>query len=57
MFNLTFSERRDNYVPEVSALEDENLLSVDGAVQSMVKALDFEGKDMLVEALKCEGAN
>merc|ERR1739838_633080 len=35
-------ERRDNYVPEVSALEDEQLLAVDPNVSAMIKSMDFE---------------
>ncbi|CAG5099354.1 Oidioi.mRNA.OKI2018_I69.XSR.g16475.t1.cds [Oikopleura dioica] len=46
-------ERRDNYVPEVSALSDSNLLDVDPATSAMVKALDVENKEALVDALKC----
>merc|ERR1711992_189773 len=46
-------ERRDNYVPEISALEDEGLLECDPITQSMVKGLDFENKDALLESLKC----
>merc|ERR1711868_267892 len=49
-------ERRDNYVPEVSALEDEQLLAVDPQVTAMIKALDFENKDGLLEALKSESS-
>merc|ERR1712228_525903 len=45
-------ERRDNYVPEVSALEDETLLDVDPVAQAMVKGLDFDNKDALLESLK-----
>merc|ERR1739838_154394 len=39
-------ERRDNYVPEVSALEDEQLLAVDPNVSAMIKSMDFENKDL-----------
>merc|ERR1712035_86187 len=46
-------ERRDNYIPEVSALSDSNLLDVDPATSAMVKALDVENKEALVDALKC----
>ena len=49
---FVFSERRDNYVPEVSALEDEGLLDVDPVAQAMVKALDFDNKESLLESLK-----
>merc|ERR1712004_499707 len=38
-------ERRDNYVPEVSALSDSNLLDVDPATSAMVKALEVENKE------------
>merc|ERR1712008_169981 len=41
-------ERRDNYVPEVSALEDEQLLAVDPNVTAMIKSMDFENKDGLL---------
>ena len=51
-----FSERRDNYVPEVSALEDEQLLAVDPQVTAMIKSMDFENKDGLLEALKSESS-
>ena len=50
---IIFSERRDNYVPEISALEDEGLLECDPITQAMVKGLDFENKDALLESLKC----
>ena len=53
---LIFSERRDNYVPEVSALEDEQLLAVDPNVSAMIKSMDFENKDALMEALKSDSA-
>merc|ERR1739848_226974 len=49
-------ERRDNYVPEVSALEDEQLLSVDPSVTAMIKSMDFENKDGLLEVLKSDSA-
>jgi len=49
-------ERRDNYVPEVSALEDEQLLAVDPQVTAMIKSMDFENKDGLLEALKSESS-
>merc|ERR1739838_13381 len=49
-------ERRDNYVPEVSALEDEQLLAVDPNVSAMIKSMDFENKDALMEALKSDSA-
>jgi len=49
-------ERRDNYVPEVSALEDEQLLAVDPNVTAMIKSMDFENKDGLLEALKSDSA-
>merc|ERR1711970_249120 len=49
-------ERRDNYVPEVSALEDEQLLAVDPNVTAMIKSMDFENKDGLLEALKSDAA-
>ena len=39
-------------MPEVSALEDETLLDVDPISQAMVKGLDFENKEALVESLK-----
>merc|ERR1712037_429210 len=48
--------RRDNYVPEVSALSDSNLLDVDPATSAMVKALEVENKEALVDALKCTEA-
>merc|ERR1712099_80469 len=48
-------ERRDNYVPEISALEDETLLNVDANVQAMIKAMDFDNKDTLLDNLKVEG--
>merc|ERR1711976_737619 len=48
--------RRDNYVPEVSALEDEQLLAVDPSVTAMIKSMDFENKDNLLEALKSDSA-
>merc|ERR1712168_1342476 len=48
-------ERRDNYVPEISALENDDLLAVDPNVQAMIKALDFDNKDGLLETLKVEG--
>merc|ERR1712099_135915 len=48
-------ERRDNYVPEVSALEDDDLLAVDPNVQAMIKAMDFDNKEGLLETLKVEG--
>ena len=51
-----FRERRDNYVPEVSALSDSNLLDVDPATSAMVKALEVENKEALVDALKCTEA-
>ena len=51
-----YSERRDNYVPEVSALEDEQLLAVDPNVTAMIKSMDFENKDGLLEALKSDSA-
>merc|ERR1712209_215776 len=35
-------ERRDNYVPEVSALEMTDILAVDPNVQAMIKAMDFD---------------
>ena len=53
---LLSSERRDNYVPEVSALEDEQLLAVDPQVTAMIKSMDFENKDGLLEALKSESS-
>ena len=53
---LFSSERRDNYVPEVSALEDEQLLAVDPNVTAMIKSMDFENKDGLLEALKSDSA-
>ena len=49
-------ERRDNYVPEVSALEDEQLLAVDPNVTAMIKSMDFENKDGLLETLKSDAA-
>merc|ERR1711878_188569 len=49
-------ERRDNYVPEISALEDEQLLAVDPNVTAMIKSMDFENKDGLLEALKSDSA-
>jgi small subunit ribosomal protein S17e len=48
-------ERRDNYVPEISALEDETLLNVDANVQAMIKSMDFDNKDTLIDNLKVEG--
>merc|ERR1712110_995717 len=48
-------ERRDNYVPEISALEDETLLNVDVNVQAMIKSMDFDNKDTLLDNLKVEG--
>jgi small subunit ribosomal protein S17e len=48
-------ERRDNYVPEISALENDDLLAVDPNVQAMIKALDFDNKEGLLETLKVEG--
>merc|ERR1712113_8510 len=48
-------ERRDNYVPEISALENDDLLAVDPNVQAMIKALDFENKETLLDNLKVEG--
>jgi len=48
-------ERRDNYVPEVSALENDDLLAVDPNVQAMIKAMDFDNKEGLLETLKVEG--
>merc|ERR1712113_492575 len=48
-------ERRDNYVPEISALEDKTLLNVDANVQAMIKAMDFDHKDTLLDNLKVEG--
>merc|ERR1712184_34627 len=48
-------ERRDNYVPEISALENDDLLAVDPNVQAMIKALDFDNKDTLLDNLKVEG--
>ena len=54
--NCVFRERRDNYVPEVSALSDSNLLDVDPATSAMVKALEVENKEALVDALKCTEA-
>jgi len=50
-----FRERRDNYVPEISALEDETLLNVDANVQAMIKSMDFDNKDTLLDNLKVEG--
>ena len=52
---IFFRERRDNYVPEISALENDDLLAVDPNVQAMIKALDFDNKDGLLETLKVEG--
>merc|ERR1739838_1229315 len=49
-------ERRDNYVQEVSALEDEQLLAVDPNVSAMIKSMDFENKEALVESLKSDSA-
>merc|ERR1712106_523164 len=49
-------ERRDNYVPEVSALEDEQLLAVDPNLTAMIKSMDFENKDGLLETLKSDAA-
>jgi len=48
-------ERRDNYVPEISALENDDLLAVDPNVQAMIKAMDFDNKEGLLETLKVEG--
>merc|ERR1712113_837386 len=48
-------ERRDNYVPEISALEDDDLLAVDPNVQAIIKAMDFDNKEGLLETLKVEG--
>merc|ERR1712026_138987 len=48
-------ERRDNYVPEISALENDDLLPVDPNVQAMIKAMDFDNKEGLLETLKVEG--
>merc|ERR1712137_1041443 len=48
-------ERLDNYVPEVSALSDDDLLAVDPNVQAMIKAMDFDNKEGLLETLKVEG--
>merc|ERR1712080_413788 len=45
-------ERRDNYVPEISAIENEELLEVDAATQSMIKALEVNGKESLLDSLK-----
>ena len=56
VIHLLSSERRDNYVPEVSALEDEQLLAVDPQVTAMIKSMDFENKDGLLEALKSESS-
>ena len=53
--NIIFRERRDNYVPEISALENDDLLAVDPNVQAMIKALDFDNKEGLLETLKVEG--
>ena len=50
-----FRERRDNYVPEISALEDDQLLQVDAQVQSMIKAMDFDNKEALLENIKVDG--
>ena len=52
---ILFRERRDNYVPEISALEDETLLNVDANVQAMIKSMDFDNKDTLIDNLKVEG--
>lgn len=43
-------------MPEVSALEDEQLLAVDPNVTAMIKSMDFENKDGLLEALKSDSA-
>ena len=43
-------------MPEVSALEDEQLLAVDPNVTAMIKSMDFENKDSLLEALKSDAA-
>merc|ERR1712177_64809 len=48
-------DRRDNYVPEISALENDDLLAVDPNVQAMIKAMDFDNKEGLLETLKVEG--
>merc|ERR1712131_579860 len=48
-------ERRVNYVPEISALENDDLLAVDPNVQAMIKAMDFDNKEGLLETLKVEG--
>jgi hypothetical protein len=34
-------------------LEDEALLEVDPITQAMVKGLDFDNKEALIESLKC----
>merc|ERR1711937_83751 len=45
-------ERRDNYVPDQSALEEATLLEVDPVSKAMVQALDFENKEALIDSLK-----
>ena len=54
-WQIIFRERRDNYVPEISALENDDLLAVDPNVQAMIKAMDFDNKEGLLETLKVEG--
>ena len=55
LIKIIFRERRDNYVPEISALENDDLLAVDPNVQAMIKAMDFDNKEGLLETLKVEG--